>query len=221
MGVVTYFVEPGSPFTAWLWYVGLMLAFIAVAGAGITGRTFGFLIDSRKKMSLSRFQIVLWTIVILPALLAVAMARVFGGIEHPLDIHIPQQIWLVMGISTTSLIGSPLLLSQKTRVQRPAAFVAVPSTGLVAVNNNADDANWSDLFTGEEVGNFAYLDMAKVQMFFFTLVLVAIYAVALGNLLYNNKDIQNFPSLDSSMTALLAISHSGYLVSKAVPHTPA
>ena len=92
---------------------------------------------------------------------------------------------------------------------------------MIAVNASPNDASWSDLFKGDEVGNFAYMDIAKVQMFFFTLVLVAIYGVALANLIYNHKDSQNFPDFDSSMTALLAISHSGYLVSKAVPHTPA
>lgn len=220
MVVVTYYAEPGNPFVAWLWYMGLLVAFIVVAGVGITMHPFGFLIDNRNKMSLSRFQIVLWTIVILPALMAVGMARGLGGIPHPLDIHIPQQIWLVLGISTTSLVGSPLLLSQKTRVPAPAALAAVNANGLIAVNGNRDDASWSDLFKGEEVGNYEYMDMAKIQMFFFTLVLVAIYAIALATLLYNNKDTQNFPSFDSSMTALLAISHSGYLASKMVPHTP-
>src|SRR5437667_9028301 len=61
----------------WIWIgILILLAFsVIVVGRGITGSWLGVLIDNRKKMSLSRFQTVLWTVLILSALLAVAVTN--------------------------------------------------------------------------------------------------------------------------------------------------
>ena len=94
------------------------------------------------------------------------------------------------------------------------------SKGQIVVNTALEGARWSDLFKGEESGNAAQLDLSKVQMFFFTLILVLAYAVALGTALTGAEaKIDNFPALDPGMVALLGISHAGYLVHKAVPHS--
>ncbi len=77
----------------------------------------------------------------------------------------------------------------------------------------------SELFKGDEMGNDAQVDLAKIQMFYFTLILVFVYAVALGNSLAGCEAIAQFPDLDPGMIAWLGISHAGYLTSKAVPHS--
>jgi hypothetical protein len=57
-------------------------------------------------------------------------------------------------------------------------------------------------------------------MFFFTLILVLAYAVAIGTAFTGTEPkIDNFPALDPGMVALFGISHAGYLVHKAVPHS--
>lgn len=223
--------QPGERFTAWISYLALLLIFIAIAGRGITGVWSGLLIDKFNRMSLARFQLTLWTVLILGTILAIALGNILGGSEHPLNIKIPEQIWLVLGISTTSLVGSPLLQAPKAEQapnisqlemlanQVPNAPTLPDYNGLLIAKGTPRDASWTDLFTGDEIGNFSYLDLAKVQMFFFTLVLVAAYAVAIGHLLYGHSQLTSLPEFDSSMTALLAISHAGYLTSKAIPHS--
>ena len=191
----------------WLIIVALFLAFLFVVGHGITGRLQGLLIDERNKMSLSRLQLVLWTLVILTGLLTVALSNIGRGSPTPLAIVIPTQVWLLMGISTTSLVGSPLLKSNKM------------AAGKIKVREDLNDAEVADLFRGEENSNCNTLDLAKVQMFFFTLVLVLAYAVLLGSLFaHTTGPIAGLPDIDPSMTTLLGISHAGYLANKAVPH---
>ncbi len=48
-------------------------------------------------------------------------------------------------------------------------------------------AQWSDLFRGEEVGNGAYLDIGRVQMFYFTFILVLAYGYTLGGMFSNSE----------------------------------
>src|SRR5213079_1270563 len=47
--------------TNWLAVLALIAAFFLITGKAITGRTLGILINERKLMSLSRFQLVVWT----------------------------------------------------------------------------------------------------------------------------------------------------------------
>jgi hypothetical protein len=223
--------EPGQRFTAWISYLALILIFIAIAGRGIAKRWSGLLIDKFNRMSLARFQLTLWTVLILGTILAIALGNVFAGVSQPLAIRVPEQIWLVLGISTTSLVGSPLLQAPKAEQapnvyqlemianQVPTAPTLPDYNGLLIAKDAPQEASWTDLFTGDEIGNFSYLDLAKVQMFFFTLVLAAAYAVAIGHLLYGHGQITSLPDFDSSMTALLAISHAGYLTNKVIPHS--
>lgn len=223
----------------WLGLLILLTVFALIAGHGLTGMWLGLLIDERNKMSLSRLQMILWTALILSGFLTVALANIAAGVEDPLSISIPEELWLLMGISTASLVGSPLIMSTK-KVKEPkeeeqnqtivsmAAEEGVSSNelepkvtnkGQVIVNKDPKYARLSDLFKGEETGNAAQLDLGKIQMFYFTLILVFAYAVALGDLLCGTGKIDAFPVLSSSMVALLGISHAGYLTNKAIPHS--
>jgi hypothetical protein len=194
----------------WLIIVALFLAFLFVVGHGITGRVGGLLIDERNKMSLSRLQMVLWTLVILSGLLTIALSNIGRSSPTPLAIAVPTQVWLLLGISTTSLVGSPLLKSNKMR------------QGKIKVREDLHEAEVADLFRGEETTNCNTLDLARVQMFFFTLVLVLAYAVLLGSLFIKITGvIGSLPDIDPSMTTLLGISHAGYLANKAIPHPEA
>ena len=90
--------------------------------------------------------------------------------------------------------------------------------GLIVENQDPRQARWSDLFRGEETANAAQLDLGKIQMFYFTIVLLIAYAVALGEDLASLSIVTTFPELSEGMIALLGISHAGYLTHKAVPH---
>lgn len=220
---------------AWGVTLVLLAAILAVAGRGVTGLWYGVLIDDRNMVSLSRLQMTLWTLLVLAGILAAGLHNVAaGGAENALNIDIPSELWLLMGISTASLVASPLIRSTK-RDHQPApqerertlallsaqrdAAVRVATRGLELVNLQPEDSRWSDLYRGEEVGNAAQVDLGKVQNLFFTLILVLVYGAALGSMLGDGGQIGAFPALDEGMITLLGISHAGYLTLKAVPQT--
>ena len=95
----------------------------------------------------------------------------------------------------------------------------IDNVGRLLVKDYPAKANISDLFKGGEVSNAAQLDLGKVQIFYFTLILVFAYGVQLGSLFLDSSGvIEKLPVLSTGMLALLAIGHVGYLTNKAVPH---
>jgi|ERR1044071_553238 hypothetical protein len=231
---------PNQATTSWLINMGLLLAFTIIAGDIVTGSLRGVLIDSRNKISLSRLQMLLWTVLILSGFLTAVLVNIHRGQPDPLAIELPEQLWALLGISTTSLVGSPLIKNNKKSEQTNTDALAknrsvmsdqgvntdnVNVEGQILVNAKLADARWTDIFKGEEVGDGAYLDLGKIQMFFFTLITWFTYAIALGNELQKSvgsgaQKFSKFPALDTGMVALLGISHAAYLANKAIPHTP-
>jgi hypothetical protein len=241
LAIVTavFVVELLLPGTArlmtWLSILGLLGSFAVVAGHGVTGLWLGLLIDTRNKVSLSRLQMTLWTILILSGFLAAVIVNIDNGQTEPLAIAIPAELWLLMGISTASLVGSPLIMGikkgrpanedEKNRALIQLAHQAVNPAqvairGQLIVNQQAEAARIADLFQGSETGNAGKVDLGKLQMFFFTLILLFAYGTALAAL-FNGaaSKIVALPAMDAGMLALLAISHTGYLVNKALPHS--
>jgi hypothetical protein len=241
------------PLVSFLLTIALLAAFTTVAGHGVVGFWLGLLIDERNRMSLSRLQMCLWTIVVLSGFLSAALWNILQSNDprNPMiAVAIPQELWLAMGISVTSLVGSPLVLStkmtapadatvpaQRDQIQKeeertkeelarqglPAKVVIIQ--GKVVVWKWLWDARPADLFQGDEIGNAAHLDLGKVQMLLFTLVLVFAYAVMMAHgftkVAGTPDAILSLPRLSEGMVALLGISHAGYLTNKAVPHSVA
>ena len=225
--------KPKGLFAAWIIVMLLLVASLATIGHGTTGLLKGVLIDDRNMVSLSRFQMVLWTILILSAFITASLSNLAAGAENPLSIRIPEELWILMGISTTSLVGSPLIKSTKYSKEAPdkenvkeqiakwkgLSKEKIDFKGQIVVYKEPKMASFSNLFEGEEAGNAARIDLAKVQIFYFTIILVLAYAVAFGKMFAGSATIHEFPDLDPSMIWLLGISHGGYLIHKAVPHT--
>lgn len=265
---------------AWLIVALLMLFILVLIGESLGKGAAGILIDpARNMMSLSRLQVVLWTWVILSALLTVALARVGDSIGNPdgytcpppasaeeepscadpLGIQLPTLVWALLGISITSAVGSPLLKANKAqrtteedrqrqraarlRAQREgrteeAASYAQTLENRLAENPDMQDqvesagalvrktswslARFSDVFSGEEVSNFMYVDIAKVQNFFFTVIAVVAYTAALVAAMLGAGSVAGFfafPDLGPGLIALISISHAGYLTDKAFSHS--
>ncbi len=216
-----------SLFSAWrLFTWGSLLALFAVGMLGIgkvsIGRWCGLLIDERNKISLSRLQMTVWTLLILSAFCAAALHNLLVGpaLNDALRITFPVELWLVMGISVTTLLGTPLIHNVKARQQtlQPVETPEAINRGRVLVNKQSQFARWTDLFKGEEVSNSACVDLGKVQMFYFTIILFGVYGFALALLFMGNAPlITAFPPVSDSMIGLIGISHAGYLVNKALP----
>src|SRR5260370_19460366 len=111
----------------------------------------------------------------------------------PINISMHWRLWAVMGISALSLVGSPLVLGSKTTdgpaqksvekaaaaLNEPAADIQKNSQGTLYANPSIGDASLADMFQGDEIGNTAYVDVSKVQMFYFTIVAIVAYSYAL------------------------------------------
>jgi hypothetical protein len=171
----------------------LMALFTTIAGHGVIGLWRGLLIDERNKLSLSRLQMVLWMIVVLSGFLGAALSNIAHHEPDPLKIKVPKELWILLGISTTSLVGSPLIRSTKTAEAVGTGAVqpetqkkveklmedlarqkvppeAVDTNGKIVIWRWPQDARLADLFQGDEIANAASLDLGKVQMFFFTCI---------------------------------------------------
>lgn len=221
--------------TSWLWILGLMVALFFYLGWLISKRPLGILVNTRNLMSLARFQIVAWSLVIISAFLAIAFKRI-GHVADPLRMPMDRQLWALLGISTASLVGSPLILQNKAgqkaddgQIQAAAETLGEDpneikqnSDGKLYANPKVEDARVTDLFQGDEIGNAGYVDIAKVQMFLFTLIIVLSYCSDIYALLASDvsPDKLAMPRLSASVVALLGISHAGYLTSKTADHTP-
>ncbi len=101
------------------------------------------------------------------------------------------------------------------------AVVTAQSQGSsLAANDSPEQATWGDMFRHEEAGKEKAVDLAKVQMFFFTIVVVFAYGAAVFGLLTKEAALANplgvdFPTFSASLNALLGLSHAGYLTVKA------
>jgi len=228
------------------WYITMaaLVIFAMIAGQGITGRFwFGWLINEQYRMSLSRLQMLLWTVVVLSAFFIIAINNIRLNVKNPVDIAVPSAIWLAMGISIVSLVGSPLILKEKKekKTNREQAENSAKRLGLLAEdaskeekrkvaasttdgqlnrNTKPEDARLYDLVRGEEVGNASVLDLTRLQNLFFTFILIASYAANLAEIMISGAPVHELPPMDESSLALLGISHAGYLTAKAVDKQP-
>jgi hypothetical protein len=233
---------------AWLLIIAVIFGVAFMLGWVIRGRPAGLLIDQRNKMSLSRLQSVAWTVLVLGTFWTAAEWQVRREWREsdsttgtttdergPLDIPIPQELWVAIGISATALVGSSLIKTAKAQaspagvpdpsVPAPAGATMVQVrgkpvsvVGRLQVKASPDEASWTDMFKGDEAADFDYLDIGKVQMFFFTVVLVLAYGVAIAEVFHAlNGSPFEFPDLSEGAVTLLAISQGTYLADKAIP----
>ncbi|WP_044563345.1 hypothetical protein [Azospirillum sp. B4] len=191
----------------WMATILLMVAALALIGHMLTEDWRGVLVDKRNVMSLSRLQMVIWTVLVVSAILSAGIANAVMNTANPLDLGIPEQIWAALGISGTSFIAAPMILKTQD--------------GAVAQNGpRVPDApppwRWADVFQGDVNANQDKIDLSKIQQFFFTIVTVSTYAIALG-FIFATADKVTFPPIDSGFITLLGISNAAYLLHKATP----
>jgi hypothetical protein len=228
---------PSAPGRYWVWIVTMVCsaAAIMVIGKAVSGYAGGLIIDNRNMMSLSKLQILVWMIVILPALITGAASNIAGiGAEFaeggPLDIVIPNELLAILGLSGATFAAAPVILSTKTGSEASSQTLADTSAqlnladrteanGKVFVKTEIADASWLDLFRGDEVGNANSPDLGKIQQFFITLLLAGIYIAAIGNAYGEIGTINALPPLSEKFVWLLAASQGTYLAYKAAPHT--
>ena len=170
-----------------------------------TGRgSLGILIDGRERYSLTHFQIVLWTIVILSSVIGALISQGFDT----RDFQIPPQLLGLMGISagsgvlTTGVKGSKDALGSTANVARKGTFKLSNGTTTTIAPRFAQI--WL-----EEEGDQAdkVVSITKYQNFIFTLVILGFYVVAA-------LKQGGVPKLPENVVWLIGISHAGYVGGK-------
>lgn len=196
------------------WGVSAVVLIGAAAwlGSGILkrGKT-GILIDNRGRYSLTHFQVVLWTIVVLSLISGLFVARVIAGVGEALSFVIPEQLLIAMGISLGGAAASIAIKAGKDDTH--------PSR--IAASNSEDRPRFAQVFLLEE-GDFAdrVVDVTKFQNFWLTLILVAAFVVLTFTVNMGKSVAQVvLPSFSGTLLTLLGISHAGYLVGK-LPDKP-
>ncbi|MDH4186083.1 MAG: hypothetical protein OEV08_03715 [Nitrospira sp.] len=237
MVLLAWHARPGLN---WVFTLALMTAFLVVLGLAITGRVNGILINEMNLMSLSRFQMVLWTVIVVSGYFVIAIARVKAGdVANPLAVAIDWKVWTLLGISTTSLVGSPLIMGNKKRKEpadkaktfkvaknaygEDSAAVEANRSGILYGNKDVSEARFTDMFEGDELANAPLIDVAKVQMFFFTILVAIAYGAELLHVIMVDDltgDNMSLPVIHEGVLALMGISHAGYLGGKSVTSTP-
>lgn len=232
---------------AWLTNAGAMVLLLAMLGVQVHNRLGGALIDQRNLMSLSRFQLVSWTVLVTSAFLTIALVRSFtADIEDPLAIDIPTEVWQLLGISVASTVGRGLVHANKktklvpnsdvvanqaadalnARVAEDSPDRTTPAEieeereGSIYRNPHPKFAGITDLFEGDEVGNTGYVDISKVQMFFFTIAALIAYGTSIYNVLGTSpQNLASLPEITPGLVTILGISHAAYIGNKALDHT--
>jgi hypothetical protein len=192
-------------FTAFAFCAVALTGMIAVVGRRVSNNYLGALISEHNVMSLSRFQAVLWTVLIAASFGAVLLSR---GVDPKavvdfFNLHFADRIDLfaLMGISYASAVGSDMVTSNKA------------AKGVVDANSTPAKADFTDMFEGNEIADSDRIDISKVQMFVFTLV---------GGVVFISMFRQNsaaIPQLPNTLIALMGVSHAAYLGNKTITKT--
>jgi hypothetical protein len=243
------------PDLAWGLIAGSMIVLLAMIGLQVEQRIGGALIDEQNLMSLSRFQLVAWTVLVVSAFLTVALIRAFSGVHDALNITVPPTLWQLLGITSASAVGREIMHGMK-KTKDPANPDVAATNAAAAINETAKsaaeqtnpqevelhragslfgnpspkDASFVDMFQGVEVGNMSYVDMAKVQMFFFTIAAIVAYASEVFTMLATHfgkgvltaptaSSLTQLPAVGSGLLSILTISHVTYLGAKSIDHT--
>lgn len=216
----------GGPAGAGIWVLATwLLTGLGLVGCfAIIGRLppivawCGVIIDQRNRMSLARLQLVLWSLLVISAVMTEgtvnAMWSLFpDGPKTPLNLNVPPQMWILLGLSGASAVAAPLVLGAKGQDK-------------LSVNREGEHA-WRDIFYGDDVGNADQVDFSKVQQFFLTVVLVIAYAAEIAAIMLHPSAppgvtgataMLYFPVLDTGLVALMGVSQVAYIGYKAVPH---
>ena len=229
----------GGP--AWLISVAALISMLFTIGWAVHKRLDGVLIDRDNRISLSRPQFILWTLLVMSGLQAAGIFNTSATYPQtvdkdlmlgPLDIRISPEIWALLGLGSFTAVAAPLIKSRyrarplrapddgtaiAAKVAQDRGCVSGRFVGRVYQNASPKEARWIDLVMGDYEGA-PHIDISKVQHLMLTMLLLLVYCLALYEILDKNlplsEAIPKFPDISPGMLSLLGISHAAYLAGK-------
>jgi hypothetical protein len=212
--------------TPWVVVMAVLVVLCAFAGYLVNGRIDGILIDDRNRISLARFQWVMWLIIIGAGYFTVAVWDIANIGDLP---EIDQQTLILLGIvSGSAVVSTALVNNKKAQPNVPQAPVAANDApvqvGAADANATVQEASWADLYMGDDAANRYVVDISRLQKLIFTVILALAYLTWLWRIFSQDSPLPlEMPPIDSdsSFNWLLGISHLAYQLGKATPKTPA
>jgi hypothetical protein len=182
---------------------GAIVLLLIGSGNIALGRWDGVFIDERNRVSLSRVQIALWTIVLLSGIITLGLWNAFlavpgtGATAAALQTTGPYpgmapELWGTLGIALGTPFASALVLRWKQGTQDPPSQAASSKPGVDASQVKPDTvlderldpaaAGLADLILGEDATNRNRVDLSRLQNLVITVALVFTYAQMLIDL---------------------------------------
>lgn len=164
--------------------------------------------------SLSRFQFLLWTWVVVFTLTFVYFIRIFGGVFGPPEGGVPYYLLSLMGISTAVPVVSTAISSYRNDSGEPVQE-EISREQTAAVDKRVQTQirpPYSKML--EEDGNPT---LGRFQMFLWTWVSIGIYLVIVFSTVTHISEVQKLivPDVDPTFVILMGLSQAGYLTLKA------
>lgn len=232
----------------WLIVLACMVGFFAVLGWAFTGHLYGIILSDRNVLSLSRFQALLWSVVILSTYLVVALGRVREGFTDPWVFEVPRELVGLIGVAGGGAVAANGFLSRHSgkaldTPEKKAMMTTMGiagakrvkpadlTDGLLRRNTSARYARASNLLTGDFAANRDQADFTKVQLFFFTLVTLIVFAAATWQALGDDEDagdggdgdagpLDGLPGVPGPIVEVLGVSQVGYVAGKGAERRP-
>lgn len=209
----------GRP-TTWFVTMALFAAMFATAGYAIRSRWDGVFIDRDNRISLSRFQLIAWTVLLISALFTAGLSNAMPvSSPTPLLIDIPEQVWALLGLGAFSAVAAPAIKDGKRADSAPAPAAALEHEaiatafeadqnvtghfdGHVFVKTTPQEARWIDLILGDYEG-VRHVDVSKLQQLAFTVLLIVIYTMGIWDEMASLTDVVSAAGIKGKIPAAI------------------
>jgi len=156
-------------------------------------------------LSTSKFQFVLWTVVIVFSYLV--MFSYHAKSADFSSLGLPQNVLIVMGISaTTAVAAKGIAVSNATAAAQASNIAVIPGSGNVIVPTAKPSA--AGLFQADD----GTPDLGKVQLLIWMLIGSCIYLTLIHHNLVVAK--REMPDIDQTLMVLMGLGHGAYLGKK-------
>jgi hypothetical protein len=175
----------------------LVVAWLVVSLITRDWNPLNFAIGEDNRYSISKFQLLMWTVAVLFAYIAVVYARVEQGLSAAVP-DVPGNVLLALGLSgATSVVAKSIKVNNLQSGKELGTVL--PNSGPLSTLLTDDDGS---------------LSLHKLQYFVWTFVAIGVFLVSL-----NESTRLLLPDIDQTLLLLSGISVGGYLSQKLVPQS--